>query len=837
MSNYRIKTDINNPSDYYVNIKLEQDFDNISVLSMNLSQTDVYSTFASDTGVVVGRINSKFVGIPNAKVSLFIPITDIETSSLILTQYPFKTTKDTDSNGKRYNLLNRIKSLNPFAYIKENNYGIGYTPKTPVGSIPDKNELLVNDTWVEIYDKYYKFTTTTNSSGDYMFMNIPVGTYTLHAEFDITDIGKYSTPAPLLQKTNGVPKSMYNDDGSKLLPNSNLDQMPNIYSRDIVINVLPFWGDKSNFEIGVTRQDIDFKINLTPAFTVIGNGFTQSEESYWGDRVIFRCLLGLSSLCFGFNECFSNVNETQLGVYIGLSFKVFGKRFTFGSSMTCSGIGLKVVIPNARPRFSLDVLKYYDNRVNGGWFNMSSFDFKFLGFSGTWDVFNGLGCCNSGFPNCGASEQSITDLLNINTYRLGKIKTTVMYYDDKTDLSIPCVDLTNQNNIDYLENLTTELKVLNDSKYVTFNDINGQFIHIIPCNRNRVITNELGEEIQTTDTSKGVFTEFSGSMIFEMVDLPISSSGTRILTDRVKFKIPQNVDYYGNENIWIANYYTFNVNQIYTVGQFYNIDKNAQQDGFFSNVLNLGNLEGVINYLQKSQTTADFYSRPGVVILSQYDNKTTQNFNKIPTPPYKDDEGDFIQNPYYFNEFVINNNDYYPYYSPLKANSSNLSDSNISDTMLMGNTNNNLKGDVIFQEWLFGSLHFLQYGAKKYKNKRKTNYPTIFFNNYQHCYNNNDILGAGLKNTKNFISGQNFPTTFVPLGLVNVNNNNDVILQKDILIDLYEEQNLGLNLKNNGNINTLFSNNNKTSNKKFLFSKGLTKENDMVDRLIKLDII
>lgn len=36
-----------------------------------------------------------------------------------------------------------------------------------------QREVLDNDTVLEIYDKYYKYTATTNKAGDYMIFGIP----------------------------------------------------------------------------------------------------------------------------------------------------------------------------------------------------------------------------------------------------------------------------------------------------------------------------------------------------------------------------------------------------------------------------------------------------------------------------------------------------------------------------------------------------------------------------------------------------------------------------------------------------------------------------------------
>lgn len=809
MKTLRIKTDINNPTDNYINVKLEQDFDNINILSMNLSQSDVYSTFSSDTGVVCGRINSFLVGIPNAKVSLFIPVSSVENRPDVLELYPFKNVTDTDNNDKRYNLLSRLKKLNPFTYIKENIYGIGYTPKTPVGSIPDKNELLVNNTWVEAYNDYYKFTTTTNDSGDYMFTNIPVGSYTLHVEFDITDIGKYSTPAPLLQKISNLNQGLYNEDGSKLLPNTDLNSMPNIFSRNIGVNVLPSWGDNTQQEIGITRQDVDFKVKLSPAFTVIGNGFTQDDDSFWGDRVILRVLFAISDLCFGFNKDY--VGSTSL-ITLRYRTKFLGRKFEFGfgsdwkSDAPTSAFVFSVSIPDARPRFKFEILTFYRDRVNGGQFEMLPLDFKFLGFGTEFDGFlnssaKEIGCCDS-FPDCGANPDTITDRLNLNTFRTGKIFTKLFSYPETTNLTQPCTSTTD---ISYLDYLNSELTTINETKYYTFNEEKGSFIHIIPCNRRRVITNELGQEVETSDTTVGVCTEFSGSMLFEMEDLEIKSTGNRISTGRTRIKIPQSVNYdYKNEfnkELWKASYYTFNVNEVYTVAEFYNTLQTGQKDNFIQKSLNITNGKS-------NQTDSDYYARTGLFLPNMYDNNTLIG---------KDDEGDKIEQAFYFNQFNITNpnNHLSPIYNTII---------NIGV--------DGLKSDVINQEWVTGSLFFQQYAIKKRRNKKKTKYPSLLFSDYQVVLNNNDNIGANVTNSKGLLSGAAFPTTFIKLGIEKTVDNK-TITQKDILIDLYENNNLALNLSGNSNIDSIVS----SSNTNKFFIKGIDNESNMINNLIKKDII
>jgi len=74
-SSFRIRT---TPGvDKNINIALEQDYDFLEILSLKISQQDLYQSFCADYGVLVGRViaNEGF-GVPNAKVSVFIPISN-----------------------------------------------------------------------------------------------------------------------------------------------------------------------------------------------------------------------------------------------------------------------------------------------------------------------------------------------------------------------------------------------------------------------------------------------------------------------------------------------------------------------------------------------------------------------------------------------------------------------------------------------------------------------------------------------------------------------------------------------------------------------------------------
>ena len=104
---FRVKYDIDNNEDKFINVKLDRSYKFFELLSLKINQEDFYNFHTSDYGVVVGRViaNDGF-GVPNAKVSIFIPNDNAKDKTLeknII--YPFAKISDRDAKGIRYNLL------------------------------------------------------------------------------------------------------------------------------------------------------------------------------------------------------------------------------------------------------------------------------------------------------------------------------------------------------------------------------------------------------------------------------------------------------------------------------------------------------------------------------------------------------------------------------------------------------------------------------------------------------------------------------------------------------------------------------------------------------------
>jgi hypothetical protein len=146
-NSYRIRTKVG--VDKALNVALEQDFESLEILSLKILQSQIYTRQCSDYGVVVGRVTANNgLGLPNVKVSVFIPLTEEDENNPTISEiYPYKTLNDLNDEGYRYNLL-------PY----EQSHG-GHTP---TGTFPSREDVLTIPSIVEVYDKYYKFTTKTN---------------------------------------------------------------------------------------------------------------------------------------------------------------------------------------------------------------------------------------------------------------------------------------------------------------------------------------------------------------------------------------------------------------------------------------------------------------------------------------------------------------------------------------------------------------------------------------------------------------------------------------------------------------------------------------------------
>lgn len=262
---FRIRTDIGEKlsSDYItLDANLVQDYDTFDILSVKINSVDTYKLHNANYGVVVGRVlaNNGF-GIPNAKLSIFIAA-DSDDGEKLRELYPFSSTVSKDRKGVRYNLLPNEKVTDCHQVV---------------GTFPNKRYALDNDVVLEVFDKYYKYTTRTNNAGDYLIMGVPVGAHTLHMDLDLSDCGILSQkPRDFVYKGYTIEQFENPNMFKEGTAYSNLSQ---IFTQDQVVNVQPFWGNSSlGDKIGITRADIDVAFKFEPTCVFIGSVISDNSS-------------------------------------------------------------------------------------------------------------------------------------------------------------------------------------------------------------------------------------------------------------------------------------------------------------------------------------------------------------------------------------------------------------------------------------------------------------------------------------------------------------------------------------------------------------------------------
>lgn len=670
-------------SDKYIKLKLEQDIDTLELLTLSLKTEDVYQNYNADYGVLVGRVLANDgIGVPNAKISIFIPITDEDSKNgIIMSVYPYTTPRDKNYEGKRYNLLPRIGSFDDSAGTLK--------PKQPFGSFPTKPEVLLNELLLDVYKKYYKYTTVTNEFGDYMLFGVPIDTQTVHLSVDITDIGKYSmSPASMVNA--GYPDKLFTGNATGIKSSDDLDDLPNIETQEISVNIVPFWGDAENYIIGITRQDFRIKATISNDFVIFGSTMTAG-------------LYGMTG-----NPDIDDYSTTNIGLY--------------SISDTKDGTESRV----DRFNNNIDIRTY----------------------------------------------RSVPPIINVFTYT----NDIPINESNSNELIIPT-------NIDY----NNQIRKLDKSEYFEYN-VNGEFMLVIPCNRNKVITAEDGSEIRISDDSPhGVFTKFFGMILIEYPnfdELPQNSTwtgkyslnnGSAIQQEKArgKLKIPQNIGLThttqngtdgADTNSWRKSYYTFNGGSVYSVAQFLATKYTGNVGiklvghppvGYVNpndNIDTSGNTENTFGSATKAERVAGaWFKVSGTNIISE---------TKI-------DEFNYLGSSNIGGTFIY---DLQP---------------NVKSLGAVTSTNVDTRNRYFGGQWLNFCLFFPQYGWVRgydYLNEgefRTYNVADIYHNGYR--YNTNSIyneyflkpneqtLFGGEINSQFYLNGAAFRTTFIEIPKLELN--------------------------------------------------------------------
>lgn len=283
---YRIRTQlgVNENIPVKIPVVLEQNFDTLEILSLAIRPDDIYLRSCADYGIVCGRIfcNGGF-GIPNARVSIFIPIEEIDLQNdYISSLYPYTNFTEINEDGYRYNLLPYTQS---------------HSGHVPVGTFPERLDVLTDKPLIQVYEKYYKFTVKTNESGDYMIFGVPVGQQTLFMQVDLSDIGEFSlTPQDLIRMGLATEDTV---NGSKFKFSTNYSELPQIITTQKTVQIEPFFGEFEICNYNIARVDFDLtsenNVKLEPTAVFMGSIISTDDTQKIGRN--FQFLNNTSSAC------------------------------------------------------------------------------------------------------------------------------------------------------------------------------------------------------------------------------------------------------------------------------------------------------------------------------------------------------------------------------------------------------------------------------------------------------------------------------------------------------------------------------------------------------------
>ena len=270
---YRINTKVgvDNNDNINLNLNVLQKYDILEILSLKIGTESIYKTHTSGYGCVVGRVLANGgIGVPNAKISIFIEANENTNEDEVLYNlYPYKTTRDRNSEYIRYNLLPDEKVSDCHQII---------------GTFPNKRLVLDDKNVLEIFENYYKFTTVTNESGDYMLFGVPTGNQTIHMDLDLSDIG-FLSQKPVDMKFKGYNNTMF-ENPKQFKTDTNIDNLVQVMSQSSPIYIKPFWGEENGEELGITRHDIDVNYKFEPTCVFMGSMVSDSKGNGFSKNCI-----------------------------------------------------------------------------------------------------------------------------------------------------------------------------------------------------------------------------------------------------------------------------------------------------------------------------------------------------------------------------------------------------------------------------------------------------------------------------------------------------------------------------------------------------------------------
>lgn len=322
---YRVRTNVGDSAPSVLYIPVNQTYDTFEILSLKLNQSSTYKLYESDYGVLVGRVyaNGGF-GVPNAKVSIFIEFDgDLDIKKQIL--YNFTSTSSTNFDGVRYNLLPD--------YVDDMCH-------QNVGTFPNKRLVLDNNDVLEIFEKYWKYTTVTNHAGDYMIFGVPSGSQQLHVDVDLSDCGILSQrPRDMMAK--GYNATQF-ESPNKFKSSTNLNSLAQIIGVDKGVFIYPYWGDTSDGDdkYAITRCDISLDYKFEPYCVFMGSIMSDTGTNAIGKNCSAKHENGKMSDLVAGEGNIEMIRKTIDGKVE--EFPIMGNRLIDGNGVWCYSIPMNL---------------------------------------------------------------------------------------------------------------------------------------------------------------------------------------------------------------------------------------------------------------------------------------------------------------------------------------------------------------------------------------------------------------------------------------------------------------------------------------------------------------
>ena len=261
-----------------VSLNLNQDIDMFEMLSLKITSKNFYKLHTSKYGCVAGRVlANNAIGVPNVKLSIFIAADDSTKSDSVLNAlYPYTSTFDKNDDGVVYNLLTEEQ--------------INKCQKT-AGTFPSKRLVLDDNNVFEIFDKYYKFTTTTNAAGDYMIFGVPTGSQNIHMDVDLSNIGSLLSQTPRDFIYKGYDRNLF-ESPTQFKVGTDLATLPQILSQNENVYVYPFWGDPSEMKennstgVRISRKDINLSYKFEPTCIFFGSIISDEKSNGFSEKCV-----------------------------------------------------------------------------------------------------------------------------------------------------------------------------------------------------------------------------------------------------------------------------------------------------------------------------------------------------------------------------------------------------------------------------------------------------------------------------------------------------------------------------------------------------------------------